>query len=132
MKSPSAGTRGNRNKAVAADHLEGVVMSNAMSTVAEPPVSLPRVSAGLRTARLVLPALLLLIVFFLLPVLSLLLRSVLDPAPGVQNYSQLFGSTTYLRVFGNTFFVASVVTAGTLVIRVPTALLLPIAPPPLL
>lgn len=103
-------------------------MSNAMSTIAEPPVSLPRVSAGLRTARLVLPALLLLIVFFLLPVLSLLLRSVLDPAPGVQNYAQLFGSTTYLRVFGNTFFVASMVTAVTLVIGFPTAWLLAIAP----
>ena len=89
-------------------------MSNAVSTVAEPSVSMPKVSAGFRNARLVLPALLLLVVFFLLPVLSLLLRSVLDPAPGVQNYAQLFGSTTYLRVFGNTFFVASVVTAVTL------------------
>ena len=75
-----------------------------------------------------LPALLLLIVFFLLPVLSLLLRSVLDPSPGLQNYAQLFGSTTYLRVFGNTFFVASVVTAVTLVIGFPTAWLLAIAP----
>ena len=103
-------------------------MSNAVSTVAEPPVSWPGMSAGFRRVRLVLPALLLLIVFFLLPVLSLLLRSVLDPSPGLQNYAQLFGSTTYLRVFGNTFFVASVVTAVTLVIGFPTAWLLAIAP----
>src|SRR5258707_1366550 len=33
---------------MAADHLEGVVMSNAVSTVAEPSVSMPKVSAGFR------------------------------------------------------------------------------------
>jgi len=103
-------------------------MSNAISTVAEPPVVVSKAGVGLRKARLVLPAVLLLVVFFVLPVLSLLLRSVLEPTPGLQNYAQLFGSTTYLRVFGNTFFVASVVTAVTLVIGFPVAWLLAIAP----
>ena len=50
------------------------------------------------------------------------------PSPGTQNYAQLFGSTTYLRVFGNTFFVASVVTAVTLLVGFPTAWLLAVAP----
>jgi putative spermidine/putrescine transport system permease protein len=61
-------------------------------------------------------------------VLSLLLRSVLEPAPGLQNYVQLLGSTTYLRVFGNTFLVATVVTVVTVAIGFPTAWLLAIAP----
>jgi putative spermidine/putrescine transport system permease protein len=61
-------------------------------------------------------------------VLSLLLRSILDPSPGLQNYAELLGSTTYLKVFGNTFLVATVVTIATLVIGFPTAWLLAIAP----
>jgi putative spermidine/putrescine transport system permease protein len=71
---------------------------------------------------------LLLLIFFLLPVLSLLLRSVLEPTPGLHNYEQLLGSTTYLRVFGNTFLVATVVTLVTLLVGFPMAWLLAIAP----
>ncbi|WP_255246733.1 ABC transporter permease, partial [Burkholderia pseudomallei] len=74
------------------------------------------------------PALLLLVIFFLLPVLSLLLHSILEPTLGLQNYTQLLGSTTYLRVFGNTFLVATVVTVATVAIGFPTAWLLAIAP----
>lgn len=103
-------------------------MSNAISTPADEPIVVSLPVPGSRSARLALPALLLLVVFFLLPVLSLLLRSVLEPSPGIQNYAELFGSTTYLRVFGNTFFVAFVVTAVTLVVGFPTAWLLAIAP----
>lgn len=103
-------------------------MSNALSSVAQPASPPPKVRTGMRNARLLLPALLLLGVFFVLPVLSLLLRSVLEPVAGLQNYAQLLGSTTYLRVFGNTFLVASVVTAVTLAVGFPTAWLLAIAP----
>ena len=103
-------------------------MSNALSTPAEPPAIAPKRWPGFRNARLAMPAFLLLVVFFLMPVLSLLLRSVLDPTPGLGNYAQLFGSTTYLRVFGNTFFVAAVVTGVTLVIGFPVAWLLAITP----
>ncbi len=103
-------------------------MSNVLSTSAELPVAAPKLRTGLRNARLVMPAFLLLVVFFLMPMLSLLLRSVLDPTPGLGNYAQLFGSTTYLRVFSNTFFVAAVVTGVTLVIGFPVAWLLAIAP----
>ncbi|WP_255215629.1 ABC transporter permease, partial [Burkholderia pseudomallei] len=81
-----------------------------------------------RSFRLLAPALLLLVIFFLLPVLSLLLHSILEPTLGLQNYTQLLGSTTYLRVFGNTFLVATVVTVATVAIGFPTAWLLAIAP----
>ncbi|MDR6413071.1 ABC transporter permease [Paraburkholderia terricola] len=103
-------------------------MPNVLSTVAHPPATATRRRSDWRSIRLLVPALLLLVVFFLLPVLSLLLRSVLEPTPGLNNYAQLLGSTTYLRVFGNTFLVATVVTAMTVAIGFPTAWLLAIAP----
>ncbi|TXC79294.1 ABC transporter permease [Paraburkholderia azotifigens] len=103
-------------------------MPNVLSTVAHPLASGMRRRRDWRSIRLLVPALLLLVIFFLLPVLSLLLRSVLEPSPGLHNYAQLVGSTTYLRVFGNTFLVATVVTLATLAIGFPTAWLLAIAP----
>ena len=54
-----------------------------------------------------LPALLLILVFFVLPVTSLLLRSVLEPTPGLRNYVELLGTSTYLRIFFNTFVVSA-------------------------
>jgi putative spermidine/putrescine transport system permease protein len=106
----------------------GDTMPNVLSSVAHPPATATRRRRDWRSIRLLVPALLLLVIFFLLPVLSLLLHSVLEPAPGLSNYAQLLGSTTYLRVFGNTFLVATVVTVATLAIGFPTAWLLAIAP----
>ncbi|MGN6651269.1 ABC transporter permease [Trinickia sp.] len=103
-------------------------MPNVLSSTAHPAARPPRRRRDWRSFRLLAPALLLLVIFFLLPVLSLLLRSVLEPALGLQNYTQLLGSTTYLRVFGNTFLVAGVVTVVTVAIGFPTAWLLAIAP----
>jgi putative spermidine/putrescine transport system permease protein len=76
-----------------------------------------------------LPALVLIILFFLVPVVALLLRSVTEPEPGFQNYAALFGDGTYARVFFNTFLVASVVTAVTVVVAFPVAWMLAIMPP---
>ena len=74
------------------------------------------------------PALLLIAIFFVAPVLMLLMRSVLEPEPGLQNYATLLGSTTYLRIFLNTFIVAGVVTIISIVIGYPVAWLLAIMP----
>ncbi len=76
-----------------------------------------------------MPALAILLLFFVMPVLVLLLRSILEPQFGLQNYAEIFGSTTYLRVFANTFIVAGLVTAVTLLLAFPVAWLLAIAPP---
>ncbi|WP_028232880.1 ABC transporter permease [Paraburkholderia mimosarum] len=103
-------------------------MPNVLSTVAHPAAAATRKRRDWRSMRLLAPAMLLLVIFFLLPVLSLLLRSVLEPTPGLHNYEQLLGSTTYLRVFGNTFLVATVVTLVTLLVGFPMAWLLAIAP----
>src|SRR6185437_3238760 len=117
-----------REQPHAAPSVSGVTMPNVLSSTAHPAARPPRRRRDWRSFRLLAPALLLLVIFFLLPVLSLLLRSVLEPALGLQNYTQLLGSTTYLRVFGNTFLVATVVTLATLAIGFPTAWLLAIAP----
>ncbi|RWC89840.1 MAG: ABC transporter permease [Mesorhizobium sp.] len=86
--------------------------------------------AGLRAGSgSALPAILLVGLFFIVPVVALLLRSVTDPEPGLQNYAALFGSDTYVRVFLNTFLVASVVTAVTIVVAFPVAWMLAIMPP---
>ena len=75
-----------------------------------------------------MPALALVLLFFVLPVLALLLRSILEPVPGLQNYAEVFGSTTYLKVFSNTFLVAGIVTAVTLFLAFPVSWFLAIAP----
>jgi len=81
-----------------------------------------------RNFALTVPALLLLVVFFILPVVSLLLRSVMEPEPGLDNYKALLGSTTYLKIFLNTFSVSALVTVVTLAIGFPVAWALAIMP----
>ncbi|MFD1984148.1 ABC transporter permease [Mesorhizobium newzealandense] len=75
-----------------------------------------------------LPALVLIVLFFVVPVLALLLRSVTEPEPGLQNYAALLGDGTYARVFFNTFLVASVVTIVTVLVAFPVAWMLAIMP----
>lgn len=74
------------------------------------------------------PALFLLFFFFILPVLALLLRSVLEPEPGLQNYQELFGNPAYARVLFNTFAVSTLVTAMALLLGFPVAWILAIMP----
>lgn len=75
-----------------------------------------------------LPALFLVLIFFVVPVVALLARSVLEPAPGFGNYVALLGSSTYLRIFFNTFVVSAVVTVLSVAIGFPVAWMLAIMP----
>lgn len=75
-----------------------------------------------------LPAILLLLAFFVVPVTMLLTRSVTDPEPGLQNYAALVGSASYGRVFFNTFFVSALVTLVTALIAFPISWALAIMP----
>lgn len=77
---------------------------------------------------LTLPALGLLVLFFVLPVAILLTRSVTEPVPGLGNYAELLGSSTYLQVFANTFIVSGLVTFVSLLIGFPVAWALAIMP----
>ncbi|WP_203416541.1 ABC transporter permease [Paracoccus sp. MKU1] len=75
-----------------------------------------------------MPALLLLLAFFVIPVAGLLSRSVTEPVTGLQNYETLLGSATYLRIFFNTFLVSGLVTLITALIAFPVAWALAIMP----
>ncbi|MFT4185206.1 MAG: ABC transporter permease [Rhizobium sp.] len=76
----------------------------------------------------VMPALIFVGIFFVVPVVALLLRSVMEPAPGFGNYAELLGSATYLKIFANTFIVSGVVTVIALLIGFPVAWTLAIMP----
>ncbi|MBB5574926.1 MULTISPECIES: ABC transporter permease [Rhizobium] len=76
----------------------------------------------------IMPALLFVGIFFIVPVVALLLRSVLEPVAGFGNYAELIGSATYLKIFANTFIVSGLVTAISLLIGFPVAWTLAIMP----
>lgn len=101
-----------------------MVMARSDTTIPIP----PRIRRPMAGFGLVLPGLGLLLLFFVLPVLALLLRSVLEPQPGLGNYAEFFGSTTYLKVLLSTFTVAGLVTAVTLALGFPVAWFLAVAP----
>jgi putative spermidine/putrescine transport system permease protein len=74
------------------------------------------------------PALFFLFVVLVVPLSTLLLRSVTDPAPGLGNYARLLADATYGRVLLNTFTVAGVVTLVTLCLGYPVAWLMVLLP----
>jgi ABC-type spermidine/putrescine transport system permease subunit I len=71
---------------------------------------------------LVGPLVLFMAVFYALPVLAMLARSVTDPVLSLGNYVQLLHDDVFLRVFGNTLRTAVIVTTGTLLLGYPVAL----------
>jgi ABC-type spermidine/putrescine transport system permease subunit I len=74
------------------------------------------------------PLLLFMLVFYALPVLSMLMRSVNDPVWTLSHYASLTGDTVFLKVFLNTLYTSLIVTTGTLVLGYPVALSLVRAP----
>jgi putative spermidine/putrescine transport system permease protein len=95
--------------------------------------SRPRLSlAGLRLDRwalLAVPAILFLVVFFLVPLLTMSVRSVTDPpGAGLSNYETFFAQQAYVRILINTFWVALLATVTCLLVGYPFAYLMTIAP----
>ena len=76
----------------------------------------------------VAPALIFVAIFFVFPVVALLLRSVMEPTFGLGNYAELLGSATYVKIFANTFIVSGLVTMISLLIGFPVAWTLAIMP----
>jgi ABC-type spermidine/putrescine transport system permease subunit I len=92
----------------------------------------PRAAGRLRTTALVLPALLLLTVFFVLPLAKVALWSVLDLREGgltVAYYARAVGEAIYVRVVLNTFRISLYVTVICLLLGYPVAYLLATVPP---
>ena len=88
--------------------------------------------AGMRPDRwslLALPAVAFLVLFFLVPLVAMSVRSVTDPADaGLSNYQKFFEQAAYVRVLTNTFWIAALATAASLVIGYPFAYLMSIVP----
>lgn len=81
-----------------------------------------------RGSAKLLPALLFLGLFFLAPLIGLLLRGVLEPTPGLENYAQLFANSAYSRVLFNTFAVGALVTVISLLLGFPLAWAITLVP----
>ena len=88
--------------------------------------------AGVRTDRwslLVIPAVVFLAVFFLVPLVAMSVRSVTDPVgAGLSNYERFFAEAAYLRVLTNTFWIAVLATLSSLIVGYPFAYLMTIVP----
>jgi putative spermidine/putrescine transport system permease protein len=82
-----------------------------------------------RWSVLVLPAVVFLVVFFLVPLIAMSVRSVTDPpGAGLANYEEFFGQAAYVRVLLNTFWIALLATVVCLVVGYPFAYLMTIVP----
>jgi ABC-type spermidine/putrescine transport system permease subunit I len=73
---------------------------------------------------LVAPLACYMLVFYAVPLASMLLRSVADPVWTLENYRRLSGDAVFLTVFWTTLRTALIVTGGTLLLGYPVALAL--------
>jgi len=73
---------------------------------------------------LVAPLVLYMVVLYALPVASMLMRSLNDPAWSLQHYKELLSDTVFFNTLSNTLYVAFIVTVGTLVLGYPVAMAL--------
>jgi putative spermidine/putrescine transport system permease protein len=70
---------------------------------------------------LVAPAILFIAVLFILPIINVLILSVTEPTVSLANYQRIFTVPVYIRVLGNTFKNAIIVTIICLVLAYPLA-----------
>lgn len=82
--------------------------------------ALPRLVPGLLAA----PLLVYMVVFYAIPVVSMLLRSLNDPSWSLDHYAALLGDTVFLKTFWITLSTSFVVTLSTLGLGYPVALAL--------
>ncbi|MFD1382097.1 ABC transporter permease [Rhodanobacter aciditrophus] len=74
-----------------------------------------------KDTSLLLPILLFLGIFFLIPLIGLLIQSVTEPILGLANFAELLATSTYIQVLGNTFLVATLVTLFAVLLGFPLA-----------
>jgi ABC-type spermidine/putrescine transport system permease subunit I len=100
-------------------------MSGVTTTAAVPRARARRVvRLPVGPVLLVAPLILFMLVFYALPLVSMLLRSVADPTWTLENYRRLFSDAVFLHVFWTTLRTAFVVTLGCLLLGYPVALAL--------
>ena len=70
------------------------------------------------------PLLIFMLVFYALPVLSMLMRSLFNPGLTLSHYASLPDDVVFIKVFWNTLYTSVIVTLGTLLLGYPVALAL--------
>lgn len=70
------------------------------------------------------PLLIFMLVFYALPVLSMLMRSFFNPGLTLSNYTSLPDDVVFIKVFWNTLYTSVIVTLGALLLGYPVALAL--------
>lgn len=107
--------------------------SVALPGGAAPPGKARRWSAARRRRvadlLLLLPALVALTIFFVLPLVNIAVSSVTEPEPGLANYLSLFTDGYTLRVLGRTLVVALVVTLAGVLLAYPYAYVMTLVGP---
>jgi ABC-type spermidine/putrescine transport system permease subunit I len=104
-------------------------LSEAIEIRLDRPAATPQVRVRLSVPLLLAaPLLLFMLVFYAIPVLSMLMRSVNDPVWTLSHFASLSGDTVFLKVFLNTLYTSLIVTVGTLLLGYPVALALVRAP----
>jgi putative spermidine/putrescine transport system permease protein len=78
---------------------------------------------------LTVPAVCILILFFIIPIIIVLSRSLTDPHVGLQNYITFFKESAYIGALKNTFKIAFIVTLVTLLLGYPVAYTMTIVSP---
>jgi putative spermidine/putrescine transport system permease protein/mannopine transport system permease protein len=104
-----------------------IVPSVGSRALATPPKVSPRAvrpwTQGRGYALLAAVPCLYLAVFFVWPLVRVVLRSVLQPHPGIGNYTKILFSGPYMQILFNTLEIAAIVTAVSLLIAYPVAAL---------
>ncbi|WP_433515782.1 ABC transporter permease [Nonomuraea sp. CA-143628] len=93
------------------------------------PATAGRDTGDRRPALLILPALIALAVFFLYPLISMVVSAFTDPTPGLGNFAWFFGEPQNLKVLGRTFTTGLWVTVIALVVSYPYAYAMTLAGP---
>ncbi|SJN10516.1 Spermidine Putrescine ABC transporter permease component PotB (TC 3.A.1.11.1) [Leucobacter sp. 7(1)] len=94
------------------------------------PITITRGPAIRRaTPLLLIPGILIVTCFFIVPIVVVTWRSFTDPEPGLQNYEWLAQNEVFLQVLLRTFIVSTVVTAVCVLIAYPYAYLMTIVGP---
>src|SRR5690625_6559950 len=70
---------------------------------------------------LILPSLLLLFIFFIYPIITVLIKSFTEPHFGLENYITFFQQSAYIKALLNTFKISLIVTVITVLAGYPVA-----------
>lgn len=100
--------------------------TTTVATVLNGPVRRSRLNAGW---LLLAPAIGLVGVCFVYPLISLISRSFLEPTPGFGQYIEVLSDPTTMKILGRTFLVAFQVTVITLILGYPFAYLMTLVTP---